>query len=111
MEFHAEKLKDEIKRLAGRFVEKESNRNTLITVTNVHVTKDFKKAIIFVTVFPDENEETAMSFLKRQRSDFREYVKKYSRIGKTPFFDFAIDKGEKSRQKIEEISMKDKMPG
>jgi ribosome-binding factor A len=104
MIYHEQKTKDEIHRLAGEFIERESNRNTLITVTNVYVTKDFKKAIIFVTVFPEKFEETAINFLKRQLSDFREYVKKNSRIGRVPFFDFAVDKGEKSRQRLEEIS-------
>jgi ribosome-binding factor A len=104
MEFHEEKTKEEIQHLASRFVETESNRNSLITVTSAHLTKDFKKAIIFVTVFPESGEEKALHFLKRQRSDFRHFVKKNSRIGRIPFFDFEIDKGEKSRQRIEELS-------
>ena len=104
MEFHEEKTKEEIHKLASKFVEAESNRNSLITITNVHLTKDFKKAIIFVTVFPESGEDKAVDFLKRQRSDFRHFVKKNSRIGRIPFFDFEIDKGEKSRQRIEELS-------
>lgn len=104
MIYHEQKIKDEIHRLASEFIERESNRNTLITVTNVYITKDLKKAIIFVTVFPDKSEETALGFLKRQLSDFRDHVRKNSRIGRVPFFDFAIDKGEKSRQRIEEIA-------
>ena len=104
MEFHEEKTKEEIHHLASKFVEVESNRNSLITVTSVHLTKDFKKAIIFVTVFPESGEEAAINFLKRQRSEFRHFVKKKSRIGRIPFFDFDIDKGEKSRQRIEELS-------
>lgn len=103
-EFHKEKTAEEIQKLASKFVETESNRNSLITVTSVHLTKDFKKAIIFVTVFPEKEEEAAVNFLKRQRSEFRHFVKKNSRIGRIPFFDFEIDKGEKSRQRIEEIS-------
>jgi ribosome-binding factor A len=106
MDFHQEKTKDEIRKLASNFIERESNRNTLITVTNVYITNDFKKAIIFVTVFPDKEEITALNFLKRQRSEFRDHVKKNSRIGKIPFFDFDIDKGEKSRQRIEDLIIK-----
>jgi ribosome-binding factor A len=104
MEFREEKIKDEIHRLASEFIEKESNRNSLITVTSIHLTKDFKKASIFVTVFGDAEEEAVLNFLKRQRSDFRHYAKKNSRIGRIPFFDFAIDKGEKTRQRLDEIS-------
>lgn len=104
MEFHEEKTKEEIQHLASKFIESESNRNSLITVTSTHLTKDFKKAIIFVTVFPEKEEEKAVHFLKRQRSEFRHFVKKNSRIGRIPFFDFEIDKGEKSRQRIDELS-------
>jgi ribosome-binding factor A len=104
MDFHEEKTKDQLQQLASKFVEKESNRNSLITVTNVQLTKDFKKAIIFVTVFPDKEEETALHFLKRQRSEFKHYVKQNSRLRRIPFIDFIIDGGEKSRQRIEELS-------
>ena len=104
MDFHEEKTKEEIQKLASKFVETESNRNSLITVTSVHLTKDFKKSVIFVTVFPEDQEEGAIHFLKRQRSEFRHFVKKNSRIGRIPFFDFEIDKGEKSRQRLDEIS-------
>lgn len=98
------RTKDEIIRFASQFVENESNRNSLITVTNAHLTNDLKKAIIFVTVLPDKEEQTALNFLKRKRGVFRNYIKKNSRIGRIPFFDFEIDKGEKARQKIDEIS-------
>lgn len=103
-EFKEEKTREEIQHLASKFVETESNRNSLITVTGVHLTKDFKRAVIFVTVFPESGEEKALNFLKRQRSEFKHYVKKNSRIGRIPFFDFEIDKGEKSRQRIDELS-------
>ncbi len=104
MDFHNEKTKDQIQRLASQFIERESNRNSLITVTNVQVTNDFKKAIIFVTVFPEDQEETAVHFLKRQRGEFKTFVKKNSRIRRIPFLDFIVDGGEKSRQRIEEIT-------
>lgn len=103
-EFKEEKTREEIQHLASKFVETESNRNSLITVTSVHLTKDFKRSVIFVTVFPESGEEKALNFLKRQRSEFKHYVKKNSRIGRIPFFDFEIDKGEKSRQRIDELS-------
>ena len=104
MEFKEQKTAEEIQKLAGKFIEVESNRDSLITVTSVNLTKDFKKAIIFVTVFPETQEDTVLNFLKRLRSEFRDFVKKNTRIGRLPFFDFAIDKGEKARQRIEDIS-------
>jgi ribosome-binding factor A len=103
MEYHEEKTKDEIRKISSKFIERESNRNSMITVTDVYLSKDLKKSVIFVTVFPDKEEEVAINFLKRQRKDLRDFVRKSSKIGKVPFFDFAIDKGEKRRQRIEEL--------
>lgn len=105
MDHRPERTKDEVMKFASQFVENESNRNSLITVTNVHLTNDLKKAIIFVTVLPDNQEEQAVHFLKRKRSEFRDYIRKNSRISRIPFFDFELDKGEKARQKIEDISL------
>ncbi|MCX6738955.1 MAG: ribosome-binding factor A, partial [Candidatus Parcubacteria bacterium] len=70
----------------------------------VLVRENGRELTVFVTVFPDAEEETALSFLKRKRSDFREYVKKNTRIKTIPVVDFEIDKGEKHRQRIDEIS-------
>lgn len=104
MDFRAEKMTEEITHLAGDFITNESNHTSLITVTKVELEKDFKKALIFVTVLPETQENAAMDFLKRQRSDFKHFVKKKSRMSRIPQFDFIIDAGEKSRQRIEEIS-------
>ena len=45
-------------------------------------------------------------FLKRKRSDFRDFVKDNARLARIPFFDFEIDKGEKNRRQVEEASKK-----
>ena len=65
---------------------------------------DPKKALIFVTVLPETQENAAIDFLKRQRSEFKSFIKKKSRMNRIPQFDFLIDEGEKSRQRIDEIS-------
>lgn len=90
--------------LATKFIEAESNRLSLITVTDVSLADKAKRATIMFTVFPETAEKAALDFLKRQRAEFREYVKNKSRLSMIPFFDFAIDQGEKNRQKIDQIS-------
>lgn len=90
-----------IKDLASRFLSMESNRTSLITVTNVEVTDKADRATILFTVLPIEKEKDALDFTKRQRSAFKEFVKENSRLMRIPFFDFEIDKGEKNRQKID----------
>lgn len=76
----------------------------MITVTDADISKDFKRSTIFFTAFPENKESTALAFLKRKRSDFRDYVKNHTEFRRIPFFEFSIDAGEKNRQKIEELS-------
>ena len=96
-------IKEIVKKAAAEFVSLESDRTSLITVTDVSFSKDYKNAAISVTVFPQENEEKALSFLKRKRKDFKDFVKKNTKLQIIPFFDFEIDKGEKARQSIDEL--------
>jgi len=99
-----EKVKNLIKDLAAQFLQTESNHTSLITVTDANLSNDFKRATVFVTVFPVDNEESALNFLKRKRKGFKEFVKTRTSMKRIPFFDFEIDLGEENRQKIDKIS-------
>lgn len=98
-----EKIREVIRELAAEFFSRTSNRQSLITVTNVELLSRGGKAEILVTVMPEAMEEQAIEFTNRQLSDFREYVKEHSRIARIPYFEVKIDIGEKNRQKIDEI--------
>jgi ribosome-binding factor A len=98
-----DKVAEQLRQYAAQFLEIESNRLSLITVTSCSVSSDLKRATIYITVMPEDKEESALQFAKRKRSDLREYVKKHIRIKHIPFFEIEIDKGEKSRQKIDEL--------
>lgn len=105
MTLRQEKVKSLIKELASKFVLEQSSLRSLITVTDCSVSDDFRKSTIFFTAFPAENENEALDFLKRKRTEFRDYIKKEMEFMRVvPFFDFKIDFGEKNRQKIDEIS-------
>jgi len=99
-----ERAADLIKEAASEFIQRESNRNSMITVTNTAFSTDFKKVSIFVTVFPEQQEVAAIDFLKRNRRDFKEYLKSHTRLKRIPLVDFDLDQGEKSRQRLDEIS-------
>jgi len=90
--------------LANDFISRESNRQTLITITRADIAPKLDKSTIYISVFPDKDEALALDFLKRKRSDLRNFVKEKSRLRVIPMFDFAIDLGEKNRQRIDEIS-------
>ena len=98
-----EKLSSTIRELSAQWLEKENNRTSLITVTGAHVSSDFKKSTIYITVLPTNKERGALGFAKRKRGELRAYLKKNLSIKTIPFIDIEIDKGEKNRQNIERI--------
>jgi ribosome-binding factor A len=97
------KVREQVMHHAAEFLRNEGNLSSLITVTNAIFNEQNNTAVIFFTVFPEDKEHTALEFAKRKRADFREMVKDKMRIRAIPFFDFAIDKGEKNRQLIDNI--------
>ena len=93
-----------LKHLAAQFLQRESNRLSLVTVTGIVLGYKLETATILITVLPEEKETEALEFARRKRTEFRQYVKENSRIHRIPFFDFEIDYGERNRQRIDEIS-------
>jgi len=104
MAYKEERISTLLKNLAANFLERESSRTSLITVTGISISKDFKKADILISVLPERDEDTALAFAKRKRSDLRDFIKKQTRMRVLPFFDFKIDRGERNRQRIDELS-------
>ncbi len=98
-----EKIGEILRDLGARFLLVNGNNSSLLTVTRVELTKDGKNATIFFTVFPESFEKTALEFAKRKRSEFKEFVKENSKLGRIPLLDFEIDLGEKNRQKIDTL--------
>lgn len=104
--FRDEKLKDQVKKWAAEFLQRESNGASLITVTDVKLGNEAKEATILFTVLPNEKAEVALEFARRQLTEFREFINKKVKAGRMPYFHFDIDRGEKHRQRIDEITIK-----
>ena len=105
-ENRSERITRIVKEAAANFMQKESNGTSLITITNVRLSNDEKYVNILFTVLPDDKEEAVLEFAKRMRSEFRQYIKQNTKLGRIPTFDFQIDLGEKHRQKIDTIPLK-----
>jgi len=93
-----------LKELAADFIERTSNRTSLVTVTNLVLSEDEQRALILLSVIPDEKGPAVVDFANRQLADFRDYIHEHSRLHDLPKFTFAIDKGEQNRQRIDELS-------
>jgi len=102
-DFRDQRTEDILKKLAADFLTLESNRTSLITVTDIKLGNKGKNVSIYFTVLPENKEAAVLEFVRRKRKDFREYVKKHSRLPIIPFVEFDIDFGEKNRQTIDRL--------
>jgi ribosome-binding factor A len=97
------KVSNLIKELTAKYLVSVDNHTSLITVTAANVSPDMKKATVFITVLPESKEEQALMFARRQRGEIRDYLKQQMSTKVIPFIEVEIDKGEKNRQKIDEL--------
>jgi ribosome-binding factor A len=98
-----DKIQDQIREIAARVVERESNKTALITITRVELFERGRKAMLYISVLPENGEDSAINFLKRKRAEIRDEVKKKLNIRTIPFLDAEIDLGEKARRHIDEL--------
>lgn len=103
MELKNEKAREAIHHTAAEFLSTVSNRTSLITVTGVDLSPKRDKAIILISVLPVTQEAAAVEFTNRQRSAFRDFLKSRINIQRLPRVTFAIDQGEKNRQRLDEL--------
>lgn len=85
-----DRLLSAIHTAAAEFINRESNRRSLVTVTRVTLT-DEKHAQIFVSVFPQKDGAAVIDFLTRQREDFMQFVRKTVKLHAKPHMTFLLD--------------------
>lgn len=100
------RLAEYIREVAAEYLARESNRDSLITVTGVDLSERETGARILISVLPTEKEADALEFVQRKTNDLRLYFMKKVKIRRAPRFSFDIDLGEKNRQRLDEISAK-----
>lgn len=89
---------------AADFFARESNRQSLVTVTRAELSPDMKNVMVYISVLPESAEQLVLQFAKRSRSDFRNFLKEKTRLHPLPTVDFDIDFGEKNRQRIDDLT-------
>ena len=80
-----------IQRLASEFINRESNRTSLITVTRVQFDSHTRLCDIYVSSYPEQHTRAAVEFLNRNRDEFHTYVKKHSKLASLPRVRFLAD--------------------
>lgn len=102
----SEQFNESIAHHAALFLARESNRESLITVTRSELSSDFKHTTIYLSVLPEAQEEKALAFAKRMRTEFRQYLREKAKLHPLPTIEFELDLGEKSRQRVDELTRK-----
>jgi ribosome-binding factor A len=98
-----------VRSIAQDFFQRESSGASLITITDADVSPDMRHATIKFTVLPESKEAAALDFAKRMRTDLRKLIMKKLQTKVTPFLEMEIDYGDKNRQHITELLLKDKL--
>lgn len=105
MAHRQEKLSSQLAHLTAKFLAETAGKQSLVTVTDFHLSPDGKRGTVFLSVLPDEQARPALAFARRRRSDLRRYIHAHLRVGYVPTLSFELDWGEKNRQRIDEISV------
>ena len=101
------KIEQSVKEIVASFIERESNKTALITVTRVELLERGRSATVYISVMPETSEDSALNFLKRKRPQMKDALKKQLNMRTIPFLDVEIDFGEKARNNIEALLQKD----
>lgn len=104
MSIRREKIEEALRAAAAQFLVGVAGPQSLITVTRAEVAESGSRALIFITVLPEEAEGQALEFANRQRRDLADYFVKHVRGVRMPHVEFALDRGEKNRQRLDELS-------
>lgn len=97
-------MQERVREAAAEFLNAESNGQSLITVTAAQVDERGQRATIFITVLPDSAEQKALEFANRNKQEFGMFLLKRVRGMRIPKLEFVIDRGEKMRQRLDELS-------
>lgn len=75
---------------AANFILREASRNSLITVVRAESTSHGDQVNVFVSIFPQDQIPSALSFLERQRESFSQHLKKHTHL-RLPRINFLLD--------------------
>lgn len=89
--YKKERLLEAIVHGAAEFINRESNRKSLITVTGAAFRDDKKTVNVYVSVMPDYDTGAAVDFLSRHGETFFSFLKKKIKTHSLPRIVFLAD--------------------
>ncbi len=98
-----DKMRQLLREIIARFFSREAGPRSLITVTDVTISPDFKRATVYITTIPTSEEARALEFAKRKRTELRDYIAEHGKLKVLPVFEVKLDEGERNRQRIDDL--------
>ncbi len=93
-----------IAREAAQFIAREAGSGSLITVIRAEFDSTHgDRALVFVSVFPEEKTQAALAFLERHRAAFSDHLKSHARLRPLPRVDFLLDNREHTGEAVEKL--------
>ncbi|MBU6310330.1 hypothetical protein KGO06_00095 [Patescibacteria group bacterium] len=85
------KVLSALEHTAAEFINRESNRQSLITVTRAALDDSGSEATIFISIFPESQAHGALDFLNRNIDDFKRFVRSRLKMHGIPRYRFMQD--------------------
>ncbi len=96
----SELLKQEISKLIKEEVPESYG---IVTVTDVHVTGDFKDARVFISCFDKTCEDAVLKELLKKKLHFQQFLGRNLRMKFTPRLQYIFDRNQEKVDQIEKI--------
>jgi len=103
MKNRTETARQLLRNATAEFLAREAGPQSLITVTRADIADNFGEATIYLSVLPEEKEQAALDFVNRSVVELKAFLKSRTKLPRTPHIEFAIDRGEKNRQRLDQL--------
>ena len=97
-------MEEALREVAAEFLAREAGPQSLITVTGARLAQTGGACDILITVLPEEQEAPAVEFANRNAREFARFFETRVRGMRAPRVTFVIDRGEKNRRRLDELT-------
>ena len=97
-------LQDQLNKLLLREIDIP---DVLITITEVHVSKDVTEAMVKVSVIPSEKGEEVLEILQKAKRGLQYKLVRMMNIKPTPHIDFKLDRGPEKAAGVEKALLEE----
>jgi len=103
MTLRQEKITSHLKNTVSQYLKGIDFESRIVSITRLEISRDLKSAKIFVSSFPVGGEEKVLEILNKEKGEIKKYLSRKTKMKFLPELQFLEDKGEKNRQRIEEL--------